>query len=126
MANGPYAKADVAVGGGDGFELSVTAAGGEQKFALALDDIPALVQALAAVAWASAANNRPPSGTHLPTVHAFPVKSCNIGITYDAKQPVLAVELFGGVKFGLQFTAEAAQGIATEFAKLGAPGPLRS
>jgi hypothetical protein len=123
MSDSVYSVAGLAVGAGTGFELTLKGESGEQKFAVAIDDIPLLVQQLTAIAWASAASNRPAAGTVLPTVHAFPVKGCEVGFTEDRKDPVMMIELFGGVKFGLHFTPEAARTAATELTRMGAPGP---
>ena len=113
----------VAVGTGDDFELTFkNAAGATQKFELPIREIPKLVKQLTAIAWASAATNRPPTGTVLPEVNAYPVKSCEVGFMQDNKQPVMVVELFGGVTLGLHFTAEAARTAAAELGRMGAAG----
>ena len=43
-------------------------------------------------------------GTKLPAVNAFPVKHCEVGHIQGSNDPVLAIELYGGVKLGLHFT----------------------
>jgi len=118
MADSVYSLAGVAVGGGSGFELTLRGEGGEQKFAVAITDIPELVQQLTAIAWASAATNRPVAGTVLPKVHAFPVKRCEVGFTQEGKDPVMMVELFGGVKLGLHFSPESAKTASSELARM--------
>ena len=129
MAESIYSVAGVAIGSGGAFELTLKAAdGAEQKFEVATRDISELVQQLTAIAWASAASNRPPPGTVLPKVHAYPVKSCEVGFTEDSKDPVMVVELFGGVRLGLHFSPEAARTAASELGRVGIantakPGP---
>ena len=124
MADRLY-RAGVAVGSGAGFELTLSGAeGGAQRFDLALADIPELVQSLAAIGWASAAKNRPAAGTILPKVHAFPVKSWEVGLTGDAQEPVMVVELFGGVRLGLHLTRDAAREAAASLAKVGGGGAI--
>ena len=114
----------VALGAGSVFELSLrNAAGATQKFELPIEQIPTLVEQLSAVAWASAASNRPPAGTVLPEVHAFPVRRSEAGYTGDNKEPVLLVELFGGVKIGLHFTPDAARTVASDLGRLAASAP---
>ena len=56
MADNVFSVAGVAIGGGGGFELKLKGADGAEKtFEIAITDIPNLVQALTAIAWASAA-----------------------------------------------------------------------
>lgn len=127
MANTIYSVAGVAIGSGGAFELTLKGGdGAEQKFEVATQDISELVQQLAAIAWASQASNRPQPGTVLPKVHAYPVKSCEVGCTEDSKEPVMVIELYGGVRLGLHFSPEAARTAGAELARMGQPkGTLR-
>jgi hypothetical protein len=126
MADSTYSIAGVAVGAGTAFELSLEGSdGAQQKFEVAIGDISLLVQQLVAISWASAASNRPPAGTILPQVHAFPVRTCEVGVTEDSKDPVMVVELFGGVRLGLHFSPEAARTAAAELGRMGATSPLK-
>ena len=110
MANNVFSVAGVAIGGGGGFELKLKGAdGAEKNFEVAIADIPHLVQSLTAIAWASAAENRPVPGTKLPAVNAFPVKHCEVGHIQGSNDPVLQIEFYGGVKLGMHFTIAAAQ-----------------
>ena len=102
-----YSAPAVAMGAGAGFELQLQdTEGGQQRFQVRLAEIPNLIVSLAAIAWASQATNRPPAGTLLPKVNAFPVKSSEVGTIEGSSDPVLAVELFGGVKVALHFTPQ--------------------
>src|SRR5437763_7630942 len=106
MAETSYSVPAVAMGDGTCFELQLRAMdGGQQTFQLRLADIPELVKSLAAISWASQAVNRPAAGTMLPKVNAFPVKTSEVGRIEGSHDPVLVVELFGGVKFALHFSA---------------------
>lgn len=124
MADSNFSVADVAIGADSNFQLIVTAPdGGQQRFELAIAGIPELVQSLTAVAWASAASNRPAVGTKLPPIIAFPVKHSEVGLTQESGDPVLAIELFGGVKIGLHFSVDGARTTGQALSKVGLPKP---
>jgi hypothetical protein len=97
----------VAIGAGSAFELRLQdAEGGVQSFPIDLDAIPGLVQSLAAIAWASQTSNRPSPGTVLTAAYPLPVRKYEVGTIEGSPDPVLAVELFGGVNLALHFTVE--------------------
>jgi len=102
-----YSVPAVAMGDGSCFELHLQAAdGAQQSFQVRLADIPELVRSLAAISWASQAVNRPGAGTMLPKVNAFPVKTSEVGRIEGSQDPVVVVELFGGVNLALHFSTK--------------------
>jgi hypothetical protein len=125
MAEAGQSMASVAMGDGGTFQLTLAGPSGEQRFDLDTAAISDLVQALTAVAWASAAGNRPPAGTSLPAISAFPVKSCNVGTMQGQLDPVLMVELFGGVRLGMHLTFDNARSVGETLVQMTAAKPYR-